>query len=89
MKSTKQAWQQDVDVYDRAVGDWDNNASLAGNQEASGQDLKGALKYFNQGQLAVSSDGASVGWNTGTGVVNVHSNDLDSFWLTLHQQGMV
>jgi uncharacterized repeat protein (TIGR01451 family) len=83
--ATKQAWTLKVDVYGGPnANDWDTNPALAGNQEATGQDLLNALTAFNQGKLVISADGLSVGWNTGTGIFADHSNTLDNFWLTLH-----
>ena len=41
--------------------------------------------YFNQDQLVTSADGNYVGWTNdhGSTVVDVYTNTLDHFWLTL------
>ncbi|MDE2475570.1 MAG: hypothetical protein KGO48_11025, partial [Alphaproteobacteria bacterium] len=57
------------------------------NGMADGQGVQSALVDYNQGQLVVSSNGKGVGWWTGSGAIDVHSNTLDHFWLTLHQVG--
>ncbi|HYK79160.1 MAG TPA: SdrD B-like domain-containing protein, partial [Micropepsaceae bacterium] len=85
-----QAWNQQVDVYGGPIAnDWDNNPSLAGNQEASGQDLKNGLQAFNSGQLVTSTDGSQVGLYNGVFVDFAHANTTDSFWLTLHDGGLI
>jgi len=85
-----QAWNQDVDVYGGSnANDWDNNPSLAGNQEANGQDVKNALQSFNMGQLVTSLDGSQVGLYNGVFVDFAHANTTDSFWLTLHDGGLI
>jgi uncharacterized repeat protein (TIGR01451 family) len=90
-KSNKAAWGTQVDVYNGPIanGDWDNNSSLAGNQEANGLNLMHALQNYNAEQLVVSTDGQNVGWNNGVSVVGVHSNDTDNFWLTLKDTGHI
>ncbi len=88
--SGSQAWTQDVDVYGGSnANDWDNNPSLAGNQEANGQDIKNALQSFNMGQLVTSLDGSQVGLYNGVFVDFAHANTADSFWLTLHDGGLI
>jgi hypothetical protein len=88
--TSTQAWNQDVDVYGGPnANDWDNNTSMAGNQEANGQDLKNALQSFNMGNLVTSVDGSQVGYFDGTNLTNAHLNTTDSFWLTLHETGLI
>jgi hypothetical protein len=90
LSSSSQAWNQDVDVYGGSnANDWDNNPSLAGNQEANGQDVKNALQSFNMGQLVTSLDGSQVGLYNGVFVDFAHANTTDSFWLTLHDGGLI
>ena len=88
-KTSKMLWIQDKDVYGGAVGDWDNDPHTAGNQEANGEDLKNALQSFNMGQLVVSTDGTVVGLYNGSSMDFSHPNTIDSFWLTLHDGGLI
>jgi hypothetical protein len=85
-----QAWTKEVDVYGPNDGhDWDNNPSLAGNQEANGEDLKNALQAFNSGNLVTTLSGTQVGYFNGSFVDFSHSNTIDQFWLTLHEAGLI
>ena len=90
LASTKGAWVSQVDVYNGVLsGDWDNNSSQAGNQETGGQGVNSALLAYNQENLVVSLDGKSVASYNGTDVNYVHNNELDNFWMTLHQASVV
>src|SRR5262249_27585427 len=53
----------------------------------NGEDIANALGWFNQGQLLVSQNGSAVAW--GSPPTAFHTNDIDNFWLTLHQVGQV
>jgi hypothetical protein len=88
--TSTQAWTRDVDVYGGPnANDWDNSSILAGNQEANGEDVKNALQSFNMGQLVTSLDGTQVGYFDGTNLTHAHANTTDSFWLTLHETGLI
>jgi hypothetical protein len=83
------AWQKYVDVIDNPLApEWDKDANpLNGNQQVDGEGLKNALMWFNQDQLVTSGSGpgSHVAWFNGTSIINENPNDLDEFWLTLHQ----
>ena len=81
LTSNLQAWQKLVDVATTASSSWSTT-------EANGEGLKNALMYFNDGHLVVS--GGGVAWDAdGAGgssaVIDVNLNNIDNFWLTLHQ----
>ncbi len=72
LTSNLQAWQKAVGVDTNTI---DNLV------KADGEGLKNALEAFNMGKLVVSSDGGSVGWFNGTGVIDVQANTVvDAFW---------
>lgn len=52
---------------------------------ASGEGLKNALMWWNQGELKTSTDGSLVGWYNDPSTNQ--TNTLDHFWLTLHLVG--
>jgi len=89
VKETSAAWTKLVDVIqnpDLAGSEWDDSASLAGNQEANGADLFFALHAFNTDQLVTTP--TQVGWS-GTGTpppVGVTDNVADAFWVLLHNE---
>src|SRR5262245_39527821 len=59
LTSNLQAWQSYVDVVGSATSHSEVDDFNAGT-EANGEGLKNALMWFNQNQLVISSDGASV-----------------------------
>ena len=90
LASSKGAWVTKVDVYDGSLnGDWDSDPTKAGNQEVNGLGLKSALVAYNAEQLVVSTHGTDVGWASSGNVIDIHANQLDNFWITLHQAGIV
>jgi len=81
LTSNLQAWQKFVDVNTGSLG-W-------GTTEANGEGLKNALMYFNDGHLVVSGSN-QVAWDAdgaggSTSVSNIHINNPDNFWATLHE----
>jgi uncharacterized repeat protein (TIGR01451 family) len=53
---------------------------------ANGNVLANALTAFNQGQLVTSANGSLIGWNTGSGITDVHANTPGAFWGILADQ---
>lgn len=85
---TGDAWKSYV-VTDHASDAWgDFNTLLAGNQVATGEGLKNALMWWNDGHLVTG--GSLVAWDSdGTGpsapfADTNQTNNLDEFWMTLH-----
>ncbi len=79
---------------------YDNVAGLSGRytcgdieqsiyQLLGDEDVKNALQSFNMGQLVTSLDGSQVGLYNGVFVDFAHANTTDSFWLTLHDGGLI
>ena len=68
---------------------WGGDQTINGVTGINGEDIKNALMWFNQNQLVVSQDGNAVAWNDNGTLENVHTNAMDNFWLTLHEQNLV
>jgi hypothetical protein len=51
---------------------------------SDGEGLKNALQAYNMGQLVASLDGNTIGWQTSSGIVDVHQNTAGAFWGVLY-----
>ena len=81
--TSSDAWNLPVDQT--ADSPWVALANGGSDVYATGEGLKNALMWWNQGELKTSSDGSVVGWFNDASTNQ--PNDHDMFWLTLHEVG--
>jgi hypothetical protein len=80
LSSSSNAFQ----LFQQVLVGW--NGSPTETIAANGNGLANALTAFNQGQLVTSANGSLIGWNTGSGVTDVHANTPGAFWGVLADQ---